>query len=169
VTTRGASCLHSRWDVLQTRFDAVTACRRADGGWRLVSQSESHEFAGHLDRRSYRCTPTSTWRPAHLRTGTTWSSRCAIEGTTTADSSTVLGPRTITVAQHPVATVLLTTRTRVSGDTTGTGTTRTWVVPATGLTIRRTTANVSATDTIVGAVAYEERATLQLTSLRPRR
>ena len=169
VTAPSAHCLRTRWDVLSTRWDAVEACRRVDGGWQLISQSESHEFAGHRDERSYRCTPASTWRPAHLTTGTTWSSSCAIEGTTTADASTVVGSRTLAVAGRPIHTVLLTTRTRVSGDTTGTGTTRTWVVPATGLIVRRTIANASSTDTLVGDVPYVERATLRLTSRRPRR
>jgi len=57
----------------------------------------------------------------------------------------------------------------VSGETTGAGTTFTWVMPGTGLTVRRTIANASTTGTIVGDVRYEERATLALTQARPRR
>ena len=167
VTPRG--CLRSRWDALATRHDATLACPRRDGSWRLISQSEEHEFAGHVDRRTYVCTPASTYRPARLATGARWSSRCAIDGTTTADSSTVLGPRTLRLDGRRTRTVLIRTTTRVSGETTGVGTTFAWVLPSTGLTARRTIANVNTTDTIVGDVRYEERATLQLSRPRPRR
>ncbi len=169
VTATPSGCMQTRWDVLATREDTVLACPRPDGGWRLIAQGESHEFAGHLDRRTYACTPASTYLPARLVTGTTWSSRCAIAGTTTADSGTVLGPRTLALAGRPVRTILLRTTTRVSGDTTGAGTSFTWVRPDTRLIVRRTLANASATATIIGAVPYEERATLALSSPRARR
>lgn len=160
-------CLSSRWDVLATRHDATLACPRPDGSWRLVDQSEEHEFAGHVDRRTYACTPGSTSRPARLATGARWTSRCAIDGTTTADACVVLGPRTLTLGGRRTRTVLVRTTTRVSGDTVGVGATFTWVLPDTGLPVRRTIANASSTDTIVGAVRYEERATLALSGPRP--
>lgn len=167
ATPRG--CLRQRWDVLATRHDALLACPRSDGGWRLVAQSEEHEFAGHVDRRAYVCTPSSTWLPARLATGARWSSRCAIAGTTTSDASVVLGPRTLALDGRPARTLLLRTTTRVRGDTEGAGTTFAWLLPDTHLVVRRTIANASTTDTIVGGVGYEERATLALTQARPRR
>jgi hypothetical protein len=167
ITPRG--CLRTRWDVLATRHDATLACPRPDGSWRLASQSEEHEFADHVDRRTYVCTPRSTSRPARLIAGARWTSRCAIDGTSTADASRVLGPRTLTLGGHPMRTLLIRTTTRVTGDTVGVGTTFTWVAPETGLTVRRTIANANSTDTLVGAVRYEERATLMLGRSRPLR
>jgi hypothetical protein len=161
VSATPNGCLRTRWDVLATRYDATLACPRRGGGWRLMTQSEEHDFAGHLDRRAYACTPSSTYRPARLRIGARWTSRCAIDGTTTADASTVIGRR--------ARTLLIRTTTRVTGETTGAGTTFTWVLPGTGLTVRRTIANASTTSTIVGGVHYEERATLTLNQPRPRR
>jgi hypothetical protein len=169
VTATPAGCLRTRWDVLATRWDATLACPRADGSWRLVSQSEGHAFAGHLDRRTYVCTPASSFRLARLAPGARWSSRCAIEGTTTADRVTVLGRRTLALDGRRTRTVLLRTRTRVSGDTVGAGTTLTWVLLRTGLVVRRAIVDASSTATVVGAVRYEERATLALTSPRPLR
>ncbi|HEX4805235.1 MAG TPA: hypothetical protein VFU94_04985 [Conexibacter sp.] len=169
VSTTPAGCLRLRWDVLATRDDAVLACRRADGSWRLAAQSESHAFAGHLDRRTYACTPASTYLPAILKPGATWSSRCAIPGTTTSDSGVVLGPRTLTLDGRPTRTVLLRTTTRVRGETVGAGTTFTWLLPDTRLVVRRMLANASATATIIGSVPYEERASLALDAPRPRR
>jgi hypothetical protein len=150
-------CMRTRWDVLATRWDGVLACPRRDDDWHLVAQSEEHEFADHVDRRAYACTPSSSYRLARLVAGTHWTSRCAIDGTTTADTSTVLGPRTPTLDGRRTRTVLIRTTTRVSGETTGTGTTLTWVLPDTGLIVRRTIANASATSTIVGDVRYEAR------------
>jgi hypothetical protein len=167
ITPHG--CVRTRWDVLATRWDGALACPRSDGGWRLMSQSEEHQFAGHVDRRTYVCSPSSTYRPAHLAGGARWTSRCTIGGTTTADASTVLGPRTLTLAGGRTRTLLVRTTTRVSGDTTGAGTSFTWVLPGTGLVVRRTIANASTTGTIVGDVRYEERAALSLTQPRPRR
>jgi hypothetical protein len=170
VATTPRGCLRTRWDVLATRHDAGLACPRpAAGGWRLVSQSDEHEFAEHVDRRTYACTPASTHRPAQLATGARWSSRCAIDGTTTAETSTVLGPRTVTLDGRRTRTLLIRTTTRLSGETTGAGTAFTWVLPGTGLAVRRTIANASTTDTIVGQVRYAERATLVLSEPRPRR
>lgn len=169
VSTTPAGCLRVRWDVLATRDDALLACPRADGGWRLVDQSESHEFAGHVDRRSYACTRGSTYLPARLTAGARWSSTCAIKGTTTTDSGLVLGPRTLALDGRATRTVLVRTTTRVSGETVGAGTTFTWLAPDTRLVVRRTLANASATATIIGSVPYAERATLMLESSRPRR
>ncbi|HET6447502.1 MAG TPA: hypothetical protein VFG31_00220 [Conexibacter sp.] len=169
VSATPSGCLRTRWDVLATRHDALLTCRRADGSWRLVSQSEEHRFAGHDDRRTYICTPASDGLPARLVAGVRWSSRCAIAGTTTADAGTVLGPRTLTLDGRRTRTVLLRTTTRVSGETVGVGTTFTWVLPTTRLVVRRTIANASTTDTLVGGVRYEERATLALMNARPRR
>jgi len=169
VTTTPTGCLRIRWDVLATRDDAVLACRRAGGGWRLLSQSESHEFAAHLDRRTYRCTPASTYLPARLTRGAAWTSTCAISGTTTSDSGVVLGPRTLALDGRAARTVLIRTTTRVSGDTVGVGTTFTWLLPGTNLIVRRTLANASATATIIGSVPYTERAQLALSAPRPRR
>jgi hypothetical protein len=177
VTPRG--CLRTRWDALTTRHDATLACpRRASsasdgepvvGARRLIHQSEEHAFAGHLDQRAYVCTPSSTAGPARLAAGAAWHSRCAIPGTTTVDDGTVLGPRTLAIDGARTRTVLLRTSTRVSGETTGIGTTFTWVLPRTRLIVRRTIAHASTTDTVVGDVRYEERATLTLATVRPRR
>jgi len=159
ISTHGGSCRHLRWDALATRWDATLACPDF-ALLRLVSHSEEHHFAGHTDRRTYRCT----------RNSTPWRSRCTSGGTTA--TTRVLGMPSrheVTVGGRRVETRLEHSRTRLAGETSGTVTTRTWVVPRTGLVVRRTIAEDSSTDTLVGAVRYEERATLTLTSLRPRR
>ncbi|HEX7289883.1 MAG TPA: hypothetical protein VF250_02040 [Conexibacter sp.] len=167
ATPRG--CLRTRWDALATRHDATLVCPRGDAAPRLIAQSEEHRFAGHVDRRTYVCTPASAAGPARLTSGATWHGSCAIEGTTTIDDGIVLGPRTLTLDGRRTRTILLRTSTRVHGDTVGVGATFSWLLPRTRLVVRRTIANASTTDTIVGGVRYEERATLELTSARPRR
>ena len=167
VTARG--CLRTRWDVLETRSDATLVCRRADGSWRLVAQSERHRFAGHLDARTYVCTPGSTFLPARLVAGARWRSRCTTGATTTAERGAVRGPRTLLLRGRRFRTVLLRTQARLRGETSGTVTTLSWVLPRTQLVLLRTVRERSSTDTLAGAVAYEERATIALSSPRPRR
>ncbi len=163
------SCLRTRWDALATRHDAMLTCPGSGAAPRLIDQSEEHAFAGHVDRRAYLCTHSSTGGPARLVPGASWHSRCAIAGTTTVDAGTVLGPRVLVLDGRRTRTVLLRTTTRVHGDTVGAGMTLTWILPRTGLIVRRTIAHADTTDTIVGDVRYEERVTLALTTARPRR
>jgi hypothetical protein len=169
VTFTPRGCLRTRWDVLATRSDATLACPRTDGSWRLVTQSERHRFAGHLDERTYVCTPDSSLLPAHLAPGTRWRSRCAGSGTRIAETGDVRGPRTLLLRGRRLQTVLLRTRARLSGRTAGVVTTLTWVAPRTRLVLLRTVQERSRTDTPVGDVRYEERATLALASAQPRR
>jgi hypothetical protein len=169
VSSTPRACLRTRWDVLATRHDATLSCPRPNKAPRLIAQSEEHEFAGHVDQRAYVCTRSSTAAPARLTPGARWHSRCAIEGTTTVDDGSVLGPRTLMLDRERTRTLLLRTYTRVSGDTTGVGMTFTWVLPRSRLIVRRKIANASTTSTIVGGVRYEERVTLALTTARPQR
>jgi hypothetical protein len=167
VTAHG--CMRTRWDVLETRSDATLACPRTDGSWRLVTQSERHRFAGHLDERTYVCTTDSTFLPASLDIGTSWRSHCTTGGTTSAETGKVRGPRTLLLRGRRIRTVLLRTRARLRGETIGTVTTLAWVDPRTRLLLLRTVAEHSRTDTLAGDVRYEERATVALTTARPRR
>lgn len=174
ITVAPGGCgLRTRWDALATRWDALASCPRGDAragaGWRLASTSEAHRFLGQLDERTYRCTPASTHLPPRLRAGTTWTTLCAIPGTTNAAGWAVLGPRTLHVGGAPVRTVLLRERARTTGETTGTGLTLQWVLPRTGLLVREVVRNESTTGTVAGEVGYTERYTLALTSLTPRR
>lgn len=169
VATTPRGCLRTRWDVLATRSDAILACPRPDGSWRLVTQSERHRFAGRLDQRTYVCTRASTWSPARLTTGARWSSRCATGGTTTIERGVVRGPRTLVLHGQSRRTVLLRARARLSGETAGTVTTLSWILPRTRLVLLRTVRERSRTDTPVGTVAYEESATVALSAPRPSR
>jgi hypothetical protein len=170
IAVSASGCgIRMRWDALETRWDALHACPRAGGGWRLLATSEEHEFFGHRDRRTYRCTPGSVERPVATAPGTRWADRCGIEGTATAEEDLVLGRRTLTVGGARVATLLIRTTSHVTGETRGTGTTLTWILPRTGLVVRRLVANASTTDTLAGDVAYAERYELALTSPRPLR
>ena len=159
ISATPSGCRRERWDALATRWDATFVCFDFDL-WRLVSRSQEHRFAGHTDRRTYRCT----------RNSTPWKSRCTFEGTTA--TTRVLGTpgrHAVTIDGRHVETLLLRSRSRLRGETTGTVTTRTWILPRTGLVVRRTIAEDSSTETLVGAVRYEERTALTLTSLTPRR
>lgn len=169
VTATPRGCLRTRWDALATRSDATLTCPRADGSWRLVTHSQRHRFAGHADARTYVCAHNSTFLPARLTTGARWRSRCATDGTTTAASGVVRGPRLLVLRGRRLRTVLLRTRTRLSGETAGSVRTLRWVDPRTRSILLQTTIEQSRTDTAIGDVRYEERVSIALSSPRPRR
>ncbi len=157
-----------RWDPLQTRAEKLELCP-SPGRWRQRSFGDVHRFVGRLDRRTYACTPASTYLPARRSPGTSWTTRCAINGTLRVEHSTVVGERTLAIAGRPVRTLLLRLHLRISGKTKGAGTTSLWVEPRTGLLVRRVTNDASRTNVIITTVPYREHIEMTLVSLRPRR
>jgi hypothetical protein len=98
-----------------------------------------------------------------------WTNRCTIPGTARAEAGTIAGRARVVVGGRPVSTTVLEVRTRISGDTRGITTTRLWILPATGLIVRRTVDAANSTGTPIGDVHYRERYDMTLTSLDPRR
>lgn len=169
ITVQPGGCgLRTRWDALATRWDATETCPRG-AGWRLASTSEQHEFAGSRDRRTDRCIAASVALPARRAPGTRWTSRCTFENTVTASAGVVVGRRSLRVGGERVETLLVRVLARVSGDSVGRELTFTWLLPRSGLVVRRVAARESVTGTFLGDVRYIERVTLMLTSLTPRR
>lgn len=169
ITVTAAGCgVVEQWDALQTRSETYDVCPSA-GRWRFRQMGDVHSFFGHADHRTYRCTAGSAFLPASRSRGATWTNRCAISGTARADSGRVAGRATVVVAGRPVSTTRLDVRTQITGDTRGVTKTRLWVLPATGLIVRRTVDADNKTDTPIGPVHYRERYAMTLVSLDPRR
>lgn len=168
TVTAGGCGVVERWDVLETRSETYDVCPSA-GRWRFRQMGDVHAFFGHADHRTYRCTAGSAFLPASRSRGATWTNRCAIPGTARADRGRVVGRATVAVGGRPVPTTRLDVRTQISGDTRGVTMTRLWVLPVTGLIVRRTVQADNRTDTPIGAVHYRERYDMTLVSLDPRR
>lgn len=169
ITVTGGGCgVVERWDALQTRSETYELCPAAKR-WGMRRMGDVHSFFGHADHRTYQCAAGSAFLPASRSRGAGWTNRCSIPGTARADRGRVTGRATVVVGGRPVSTTRLEVRTHITGDTHGVTTTRLWILPATGLIVRRTVDADNRTDTPIGSVHYRERYDMTLVSLDPRR
>jgi hypothetical protein len=167
ITVRLTGCgVTKRWDVAVERWERISACVTADGIQRSAFTSY-HEFfgVGDTDREQCRGDP----RPLDADPGTTWSFVCA-EGDDEGSSwvGTVLGPGTVDVGGDPIEAdhVLLET-TDESGDDDMR--IESWFVAGTDLVARETGERHTTDPSPLGAVHYQERYEIVLTSLEPLR
>lgn len=168
ITVTPAPCgMALRWDVLTTRSDVRTVCTEDEDGLALASWQERHRFFGQDDRSEWRCTdtlwlpaaPPGSERPYDCRSGDT-----AQEGTVT-----VLPSRRVTVGGVEIEAVAVRVEARERGAARGTLVEERLLEPETGLPLRIEYAVATSNDSPIGDVAFEERYTLRLLSLRPRR
>lgn len=132
------------WRPLRDRSTAYELC-----GGRLRSIREVHQFFGQRDRRTYRCTASSS-----LRRG--W--RCTFEDTTEVARGGVVGAPRV----DGVDTVHVRLTTRITGATDGTGTRDFWLRRTDGFPVRLAATNENSTPSIVGLVDYRESYELRL-------
>jgi hypothetical protein len=81
----------------------------------------------------------------------------------------VVGQETVDVGGTPVPAVHVRTTTTFTGATTGRSTYDFWLARATGLPVRVTMVSRTTNGSLIGDVHYQERVSLRLTSLEPRR
>ena len=143
------------WRPLEERMTSWELCR-SKRGWLLRGFSELHTFFGRRDQRTYRC------RSGSLLVDAT----CSVGDTTETAEGTTVGTETLTVGERQVETLHLDVRTRLDGETRGTGTRELWL-RSDGLPVRWILTNESATPSVVGDVHYRERLELTLLSLAP--
>ena len=168
LTVTGAPCgVRLRWDVLEGRSTTWTACTAA-GDWTERSRDERHSFFGVTQKTTYVCTDTP-FRPAGDRAGKTFTVSCSTGKAREHGPGRVVGTETVDVGGTPVPTVHIRTRTSFSGATTGSATYDFWLARATGLPVRITMVSRTTDASLIGDVHYEERVSLRLTSLEPRR
>ena len=167
ITVSADGCGHRmRWDALEERWDETTLCP-TESGDEVRTQTFSHEFFGRSERRDYQCEPGSLNRPASDVPGTTWSIRCAAEGTTSVGTTTLVELTPLEVAGTAVDTVHLRTVTTESGSTRGGTSWDYWLRTTDGLLVRRVASVEADSDMAVGTVHYVEDYELRLASLTP--
>ena len=144
ITIRRSDCGHWLvWRPLRDRSTAYELC-----GGRLRSIREVHQFFGRRDRRTYRCTESSSLRG--------W--RCTFAGTTEVARGHVVGVERV----GGVETVHVRLTTRISGAVEGTGTRDFWLRRSDGFPVRLAATNENSTDSPVGRVHYRESYELEL-------
>ncbi|MCZ7590495.1 MAG: hypothetical protein M5U27_16895 [Gaiella sp.] len=168
ITVSAVPCgVRLRWDVLRGRSTAWTVCTGASG-WTERSSHERHTFFGVTDATTYRCNGTP-FRPAGDRPGTTFTVDCSTGKATEQGTGRVVRRQTVRVGGTPVPAVQVRTTTSFAGDTTGSATNDFWLARETGLPVRIGMVSRTTTGSLVGDVHYEERVSLRLVSLTPRR
>jgi hypothetical protein len=168
ITVNGAPCgVRLRWDVLEGRSTTWTACT-ASRGWAARSRDERHRFFGVTEKTTYTCTDTP-FRPAGDRPGAAFTVSCSTGEARETGPGRVVGRETVDVGDTPVPAVHIRTTTSFAGATTGSATYDFWLARDTGLPVRITMVSRTTNGSLIGDVHYDERVSLRLTSLGPRR
>ena len=165
VTVTAGDCgMMLRWDVLQHRSNVYEIC---DDGRRLGGWTETHRFVGRDDVTRWRCS-ASAWLPDTADPGPSpvdcTSSDSAQRGTTT-----VLGVETVRVGTATVDAVHLRIDTRETGGARGPTLEHRWLERDTGLPVRIEYRVTTLNPSPIGDVRFDERYSLRLVSLEPRR
>jgi hypothetical protein len=167
ITVTPAPCgMTLRWDVLTTRSDTITVCTDAEGqhldGW-----VERHRFFGQDDTSGWRCDATA-WLPADAP-GAELPYRCASGDTEQRGITSVLPARTVVVGGAPVDAVVVRVEASETGSSRGTLTQERALEPVTGLPLEIEYTVSTKNDSPIGDVGFQERYTLRLLTLEPRR
>jgi hypothetical protein len=156
------------WRVLKGRSTEWVYCV-TDGGWELRSQDERHTFFGRTEPTTYVCMDTPI-RPAASRVGARWEVSCTSDGALETGTGQVVERRTWSLrGGRPRTELLVRKRTRFTGEIRGTARHDLWFDSDTGLPTTIAMVSRTTTDSPIGDVHYEERVTLTLLSLEPRR
>lgn len=168
ITVSGVPCgVRLRWDVLRGRSTTWTVCTEASD-WIERSRYERHTFFGVTDETTYTCTG-KPFRPAGDRPATAFTVDCSTGKAKEQGPGRVVGRETVRVGGTLVPAVHIRTTTSFSGDTTGSSTFDFWLARETGLPVRIDMVSRTTNGSLIGDVHYEERVSLHLTSLVPRR
>ena len=169
ITASPGGCgLVLRWDALEQRSTIWDLCP-SPRGWAIREYRELHRFFGNTEHSDYRCEKGSVWWPVPGEPGAAWTRRCASKKATEVTKGTLVGLETVRVGGEAVEAVHLSLELTLAGTTRGTGTFDVWLSPESGLPLRVDSTNDNRTRTMIGDVHYEERFSLSLASLEPRR
>jgi hypothetical protein len=156
-----------RWQVLANRWTAVASCRR-QGGYRLLSVDEMHEFFGVRRDVLYRCREPVRPGPTKLRPGMEWKGHCATNDSSRESRFRVLGFQRMRVGDRSFEAVHTLTRLRLLGTYSGSASQESWRRRSDGLLLRR----ISRTHGSLGGTVsaeYAESYGIRILTLQPDR
>jgi hypothetical protein len=164
LTVTGDPCgFHLRWSVLRGRSTAWSFCT-GGGSWKLLSQDERHTFFGRTERTDYSCPDFAFWSAPASSTYTCTTGNATERGVRRISP----GPR-IRVGRRLVRTILVRRTSTFTGGIRGSSRYDFVLDRRSGIPVRVVMESTTTNDSPVGAVHYEERVALRLTSLTPRR
>jgi hypothetical protein len=154
------------WRVLKGRTTEWIYCT-APGGWELASQDERHTFFGRTEPTTYLCTGVPI-RPA-AGSVTRWSIACSTKTSEERGVGRVVGREPIRIGGQTLSAEHVRRTSTFSGQIRGSSRHDVWFDPKSGVPLRIVMVSRTTNDSPVGDVHYEERVTLRLMSLAPRR
>jgi hypothetical protein len=154
------------WRVLRGRTTEWIYCT-TPGGWELASQDERHTFFGRTEPTTYLCTGTPI-RPA-AGSVTKWTVACSTDTSEERGAGTVVGRELTRVGGQTVSAEHVRRVSTFSGEIRGSSRHDVWFDSDVGVPVRMVMMSRTTNDSPVGDVHYEERVTLRLMSLSPRR
>ena len=165
TVTAGGCGTKLRWDVLVHRSNVYELC---DDGRRLGAWTETHRFVGQDDVTPWRCESTA-WRPEPSGRESPAGHLCRAGATLQRGTVTVVGEETARVGAATVDVVRLRIDATETGDARGPLVEERWLEAETGLPVRIDYRASTLNSSPIGDVRFEERYTLDLVSLEPRR
>lgn len=168
ITVRHKGCgVVEHWDALEERWDERESCRTAEGET-LERVTSFHEFFGHADQRTLRCTGFTY--PAGFQPGASWTTRCSSENTTAVTTMTAVAWENVDVGGVSVRAMHVRAQTKLTGEQEGTSEREVWGATDSGVVVQeRTTLTSYSNQPVFGRTRYHESYELRLTSLEPRR
>ena len=167
ITINAADCgVSLLWRVLKRRTTEWVYCT-TPGGWELASQDERHTFFGRTEPTTYLCRD-SPIRPV-ARESTTWRISCSTRTSEERGTGRFVGREEVAVGGQTVSAEHVRRTSTFSGETRGSTRHDVWFDSESGVPVKITMVSRTTNDSPIGEVHYEERVTLRLTSLFPRR
>lgn len=169
VVTDGG-CSSMDWVPLVQHTEGIVLCREPDGGLTMTEATSVETIAGVHASSVMKCPATAYYIPPDPRPGERWSAVCHAPGQTDRLTGQVVGAGVVTVDGRSMPALHTRVDTAVSGDESGTDPTDYWVSPTTGLIYReQEEVSVSQSAGPLGAVHYQERMAIAMSSLAPAR
>ena len=159
--------LIERWQVLATRWTEVASCRE-QGGYRLLSVDEMHEFFGVRRDVLYRCREPVRPGPTKLRPGMEWMGHCATDDSSRKSRFRVLGFQRVRVGGRSFEAVHTLTQLRLLGTYSGSASQEDWRRRSDGLLLRRVSRTRGSFGGTVSA-DYSESYEIRILTLKPDR
>jgi hypothetical protein len=167
ITVRAADCGASLvWRPVKGRSTEWVFCT-APQGWELASQDERHTFFGRTESTTYVCEDTLVRPPETASAPSKYS--CSTGSADEVGTVALVGLEEIQVGGTNVTAEHVRRKTTLSGETRGATTHDTWFDSASGVPVKMVMVSRTTNDSPIGEVNYDERVSLLLTSLEPRR
>ncbi len=162
------SCgVEERWQVLRGRWTEVNLCR-TEGGSRVATLRDSHEFYGEVRLNAYVCRGDEIPAAADQQPGMRWAFHCEDDEASAENVTRVIGVEKLEVDGRSVDAVRSRSIISLEGEVSGTDRREEWRRRSDGLLLRRTD-DVNTSLDILGGADYEERYSLDLISAQPQR